>query len=152
MISAIDLDLSDSLPIETYDLHLLKPGTDVRSGWVVHLAGPQHPLTIAATNDAAREVLEKEKAIEFAQVNGRKYKIEDESVETRRRKNVRRVCQRIIGWSPAPTFKIVQPGPLEFSIDAATDLFMRRELAGYFIQITEYLNGERAFMPPSEPV
>ena len=38
---------------------------------------------------------------------------------------------------------------IAFSVKAATDLFMRPELGGYFIQITEYLNGERAFTRPS---
>jgi hypothetical protein len=105
--------------------------------------------TIALNDAFSRELIEKEKAIEFAQVNNRKWKTEEESPQARRLKNVARVCGRIISWSPDPVFKFIQPTPIAFSVGAATSLFIRPQLAGYFIQITDYLNGEAAFMPPS---
>lgn len=146
------LDLSDTTPVETYTLNLLRPGTPTQTGWKLLLAGPSHPDTIAMANDIGRELIEKEKAQEFAQVNGRKYKVDEESVEERRRKNVSRVCRRILGWSPDPTFKSVSPDPIKFSVATATELFLRPDMAGYFIQITEYLNSETSFTPPSKKV
>jgi hypothetical protein len=97
----------------------------------------------------SRENLDREKAIEFAQVNGRKWKVEEESVEARRRKNVMRVCRRIVSWSPNPTFKFVAPDPIAFSLDAAADLFVRPDMGAFFVQVTEYLTSERAFTQPS---
>ena len=70
----------------------------------------------------------------------------------RRRKNVSRVCRRIVVWQPAPIFRHVSEAPIAFTVEAATDLFLRQDMAGFFIQITDYFNGERAFMPPSDPI
>lgn len=146
------LDLSGAIPLTSFVLDLVIPGTAKPSGWKVELAGPMHPQTIEVNNIVAREAIAKESAIEFAQVNNRKYKVEDDPVDARRRKNVNRVCRRIVGWTPAPTFRNVGPDPIAFSVDAATDLFLRQDMAGFFVQITDYFNGERAFMPPSDPI
>jgi hypothetical protein len=143
------LDLSDTLPSETVSLNLLNPRTKQKSGWVVELAGPQHPLTLALVAEVGREGIERSRLIESAQVNGKTFIPEEVSLDERRRKNVNRVCRRIVGWSPNPVFKNISPNPLAFSLSAATDLFLRPEMAPWFLQITEYLNSEQAFMQPS---
>ena len=74
------LDLSAAVPLASFSLNLLLPGSSTPSGWIVELAGPMHPSTIEVNNLAAREQIAKEGAIEFAQVNGRKYKVEDEPI------------------------------------------------------------------------
>lgn len=149
---AASLDLSSSVYLDSFSLSIMKPGTSEPTGWTIELAGPAHPLTVAMANAISRENIEKEKAIEFAQVNQRKWKIEPETVEDRRRKNVMRVCQRIIGWSPNPIFKHFSPEPIAFSVSVATELFLRPDMGGFFVQVTDYLTGERAFTPPSEPI
>jgi hypothetical protein len=146
------LDLSDLAPQASFKLAILKPGTSIPTGWVIELAGPSHPQTLAVVSDMSRENLEKERAIELAQVNGRKWKGGQETVDDRRRKNVTTLCRRIVGWSPNPTFKFVSPDPIAFSLDAAVDLFVRPDLGSFFVQITDYFTGERAFMPPSEQI
>ncbi|WP_107309643.1 hypothetical protein [Acinetobacter baumannii] len=148
-IVADTIDLSSGEMLESFKLTLLKPGTAQSSGWTIELAGPSHPQFIALANESIREVIHKEKVIETAQVNNRKYKVEEETPDERRRRNVAKVCGRIIGWSPNPTFTKISPLPLEFSVAAATDLFLRPELGAWFVQITEYLNSETAFIQPS---
>jgi hypothetical protein len=143
------LDLSDLAPAETFTLAILKPGTSQPTGWTIVLSGPAHPQTIALMAEIGRETIEKEKAIEFAHVNNRKWKVDDESADARRLKNVRRVCQRIVSWSPNPTFKAVSPDPVAFSLDAATSLFIRPDMGAFFVQVTDYINSERAFTQPS---
>ncbi|MBR1206958.1 MULTISPECIES: hypothetical protein [unclassified Bradyrhizobium] len=143
------LDLSAHLPVDTFRLQIRRPGTDTPLGWVIELAGPAHAQTIALNNESTRDAIEKEKAIEFAQVNGRKWKTEDETVADRRRQNVTKVCRRIVGWSPNPTFKTVSPDPIPFTIENAVDLFLRPELGSFFVQVTDYLTSERAFTRPS---
>jgi|GEM_PF-3367180 len=143
------LDLSDTLPLLTHTLHLLRPGTQQKVGWAIELAGPAHEKTVAISALFAREAIEKEKAIEFAQVNGRKWKVDEEDEVVRRRRNVGRVCARMIGWSPDPLFRFFQDGPVAFSEKTATELFLRPEMSRFFLQVTDYLNGEAAFMPPS---
>lgn len=153
MTSSAALDLSGMTTLESYKLGIMKPGSSTPTGWVIELAGPSHPLTIAVANDLSRESLDKERAIELAQVNGRKYKGgEQETVDERRRRNVTKLCRRIVGWSPDPTFNFVSPDPIAFCVAAAVDLFMRPELGGLFVQVTDYFNGERAFMPPLEQI
>lgn len=143
------LDLSGLVALEIFDLAILRPGTSDPSGWVITLAGPSHPQTIALNNEVSRENLEKEKAIEFAQVNGRKWKVEEETVEQRRRRNVERVCRRIVSWSPDPLIRSFAPEPIKFSLETAIAFFIRPEHGSFLLQLTDYLAGERAFMPPS---
>lgn len=143
------LDLSGLVSLDIFDLAILKPGTDRPTGWVITLAGPGHPQTIALNNEISRENLEKEKAIEFAQVNGRKWKVEDETVDERRRRNVLRVVRRIVSWSPDPVIRSFSPDPIAFSIESAVKFFLVPEHGSFLLQVTEYLAGERAFMPPS---
>ncbi|MDP1867002.1 MAG: hypothetical protein Q8L13_11765 [Bradyrhizobium sp.] len=143
------LDLSGTRPLDSFVLQTIIPGTSQKSGWNIELAGPAHPTTIALGSLFGRETIEKEKAIEFAQVNGRKWKVDDEDQEDRKRKNVGRICGRILGWSPNPVFSFVQTEPIAFSVEAATNLFLRPDMARWLLQITEYLNGETAFTPPS---
>jgi hypothetical protein len=147
-----ELDLSDLAPLTSFKLAIFRPGTSVPTGWVIELAGPSHPLALAVAGDMNRENLEKEKAMEFAQVNGRKWKTDQETADERRRKNVTKLCRRIVGWEPSPTFKFVSPDPIAFSVEAAVDLFLRPELGSFFVQVTDYFTGERAFIRPSEPI
>src|SRR4051812_33116141 len=99
MINSVPvLDLSGTIPLLTFDLGLLVPGTQKKSGWTVHLAGPAHEQTVALGAEFSREQVEKDKAIEFAQVNNRKWKVDNEDADDRRRRNVGRVCRRIVGW------------------------------------------------------
>lgn len=91
----------------------------------------------------------KARKIEIAQVNGKEYLPDEIPLDARRRRNVARVCRRILKWTPNPVFKNVSPDPIVFSIDAATDLFLRQDMAAWFLQITEYINGEGAFIAPS---
>src|SRR5690242_702696 len=138
------LDLSGSIPSDSAMLEIILPGGKP-SGWKIELAGPAHPKTVAAADDVMRERLQKEKAIEFAQVNGRKYKVDEETPDDRARRNVSRIVQRIIGWSPDPLFKHIDDKPIAFSEKAATDLLLRPDMGWVLSQIADYLMSETAF-------
>lgn len=146
------IDLSDSIPVESFSLPILRPGTKTPTGWVIELAGPQHPNSIAVASEGGEDLIKEEFAIKVANASGQKYEPAAETLQARRRKSVNRVCRRILSWSPNPTFKNVQADPIEFSLSAATDLFLRPDMAAFFIQVVGYINGERAFIPPSDPV
>lgn len=147
--TAVTLDLSDSVPVDSFMLDIYFPGTNKPTGWKIEIAGPAHPKSIAVGDDQAREAMADERAVKFAQANGRKFKIDDESVADRRRKNVGRIVARIIGWSPNPVFKQVASTPLMFSERTAIDLFLRHDMGSYFSQIVDYLNSEKAFTKAS---
>ena len=139
------VDLSFDLPAETYQLAILKPGTATPNGWVITLAGPAHPKTIAYKNIARRDRLQKDAAIEAAQVNGRKFKPDERTIEDDDARTVRWLVSRIVTWSPIK----VGGDTIAFSDQAAMELLLRPAMAPYIAQIVEYLQGDRAFMPAS---
>jgi hypothetical protein len=139
-------DLSAGLPADTADLHILFPGTNKRTGWIITCAGPGHPQSIALADELAREQLQKSAAIERAQVNGRKWKGDDDAdPEAERKKTVTQVCRRIVTWTPVD----FGDGAISFSHEAAVKLFMDPKKGAYFAQIVEFLVGERSFMTGS---
>lgn len=146
------IDLSDAVPVESFSLEIIHPTTKKPTGWKIELAGPQHPNSIAVASEGGDDLIKEEYAVKVAQASGLKYEPSTETLQSRRRKNVGRVCRRILGWSPNPTFKTVQAEPIEFSVSAATDLFLRPDMAGFFLQVTQYLGAERAFILPSDLV
>ena len=139
------IDLSADLPAETYDLAMLKPGTAEPNGWVVTLAGPEHPKAVAFKNVAHRERLKREADMEAAQMNGRKVKPDVRSAEEDDLRSVRWLVSRIVSWTPIK----VGGETIAFSDEAAAKLLLRPAMAPYVNQITEYLVSERAFMPRS---
>jgi hypothetical protein len=151
--AAVVCDLSSTALLESYPLKICRPGTNRPTGWVITLAGPSHPNSVEVQNEWARERLDKEKAIEFAQVNQRKWKVDDvddKYIAQANRNTIRRLCHRILGWSPEEvTIPYVAPLPIKFSEAAATDLFLRPDMVWALNQITEYFNSERAFMSGS---
>lgn len=140
-----NLDLSAAIPTDTAVIDIFYPGTSRPTGWRIELAGPSHPRTVAVGDEAARESLQKEKAIEFAQVNGRKWKTDAETPDERAERIVGRLVRRIVSWSPDPTFPQIGPNPIAFSESAATTLFLRKDMAWALNQIAEYLTSETAF-------
>lgn len=141
-------DLSGDLPLETAVLRIVKPGTASPIGWDITMAGPAHPKTIAHRNAAQRDRLHKEAMIEAAQVNGRKYKADERSPEEAELSTMRWVVSRIVTWTPVK----IGGETIEFSDEAAIALLRRPVMAAYLQQIVEYLQAERAFMPPSAPI
>ncbi len=140
------INMADDLPNDTADLYIVKPGTNIRTGWIITLAGPGHPQTIEMQNEGERERLHRSAEIERAQVNGRKWKGDDEQPEDSRRKFVSRIAQRIVGWTPVDFGN----GPVEFSKENAIKLFMDQKYGHFFGQIVDFLTAERAFMKDSD--
>lgn len=139
------VDLSADIPADTYDLVIVKPGTGIPTGWVITLAGPAHQKTLAFKTAAQRERLQKEAAIEAAQINARKFKPEVRTPEDEDVRTVKWLVSRIVTWTPIK----IGSETIAFSDDAALALFLRPVMAPYIAQIVEYLQSERSFMPTS---
>jgi hypothetical protein len=138
-------NLIDDLPRDTADLHVLKPGTNKPTGWIVTFAGPSHPKSIALFAATARKQLDEAKAFRQQQLNNRKIKLDDEMPEANRREFVEGVVARIVTWTPVD----IGDGPVEFSDKAATDLLLNPKMGIYVMQFVEFLAAERAFMKDS---
>jgi len=141
------LDFDDFEAAETGTMEVLDARANP-TGWTWEFAGPGHPKTEALNNRKARERLNKEKAIEQAQVNGRKWKAEEETPEERRAGNIADVVARLVGWSPIE----IGGKPFVFSAEAATEFLSHPKRIGVLLQAMEFLASEKAFTPRSSKI
>lgn len=138
------IDLTDFLPQDEATIEMIAPGGK-QTGWMVTLAGPSHPKRLAANDAAARKALRISKEIDQAQINGKKYKVDDRSPEEVRRENVEGVVSRIVTWTPVR----IGGETYEFSDKRATDLLTRPDMAWAFGQIAEAQADESRFTKTS---
>lgn len=139
-------NLAHALAAQTADLNVVYPGTNQPTGWIVTFAGPSHPKSMAFSDEATREMAKKTADIERAQVNGRKWKGDDDlDPQDIRRKNISNVIRRIVTWTPVD----FGTGPVEFEEEAAIELFMDPAKGNYFAQFVDFLTGEKAFFKAS---
>lgn len=139
------VDLTAFLPQDVSILDILKPGGTEPTGWKITLAGPSHPQTIAWSNELSRKNLHRQKQIETAQINGRKYKGEDRSPDELRNENVQGIVSRIVSWTPVR----IGDETFDFSPDRATELLLRPTMGWAYVQIVEYLGDEKSFTKAS---
>lgn len=139
------IDISAFLPADTGELHILNANGQ-RTGWVVTLAGPSHPKSVAYSEAAARRALDRAKRIEQAQVNGKKYKAEDQTPDDVRRENVESVVARIVDWTP------VKIGADTYDASRAAELLVMPEMGWAYAQILEAFGDERRFTKASAKI
>lgn len=68
--------------------------------WTWTFAGPGHPKAEEQSNRISREALHQQRAQRQAQINGKKWREPEESVEDIRKRGVDYVIERLLGWSP----------------------------------------------------
>lgn len=136
------IDLSAFVPTDTAILEILAPGGVTSTGWNITFAGPSHPKVIAFNEAKTRENLRRQRQIESAQVNNRKYKPEDREVDDVRRENVAWVVARIIDWTPV---KLGAGDPIAFNDDAAFKLLLNPDFAWVLSQMVDFITDERSF-------
>src|SRR5690606_18125659 len=116
------------------------------TNWVWEFAGPGHPKTEALHNRFARERRRKQQQIEQAQVNGRKWKAEQEDPAELRAKNIVDLVERLVGWSEV----IIGDKPFPFSPENAIEFLSHPKRVGVLAQAMEFVASEKAFTPRSE--
>ncbi len=138
------VDITAFLTTEEFVLEILTP--DGRpTGWNVTLASPAHPQTVAWNDRQARQNLHRQKLIEQAQVNGRKYVAEEKAPDQQRRENIEWVIARIIDWTPVK----IGADIISFSARNAEDLLLKPEMGWALTQLIEALGDEKRFMKRS---
>lgn len=138
------VDLSFFLTTEESELEINSPDGKP-TGWKIRLASPAHPQTVEWNEKSMRQNLHRQKLIEQAQVNGKKYIAEEKTPDEQRRENVDWVVARIIDWTPVK----LPWGTFSFSRKAAEDLLVRPEMNWALSQIMEALGEEKRFMKRS---
>lgn len=139
------IDLSGAVPVDTIEYEILKPGGTDGTGWVWQICGPAHPKAVAHTEAAQRKNLRKQRQIEQAQANGRKYVAEERTVEDQRRDNVAWIVSRVTGWNRPVTLNQISPNPINYSDQAVADILIRPEMAWLYNQLVDVVTEEKSF-------
>lgn len=135
------VDISAFVPEESAVFEVMKPGGIEGTGWKITFGGPSHPKAVAWQDASAQRQLRQDRMKEQAITNGRKWKAEDETVDSVRSRNVDWVISRIVTWTPVS----LGGGKIEFSDSAAKELLLKREMQWALLQMMEFLNDERSF-------
>ncbi|WP_414461824.1 hypothetical protein [Hyphomicrobium sp. DY-1] len=142
--------MSNKSEIASFDLSSLDTADEAEmevringklSGWRLRFAGPGHQKSIQQENRLARENLERRKAQERAQVNGRKWKPEDETVEEVIAKNIQLIVERLIDWTPVT----LDGEPYPFSPENARKLLSDPKKGTILTQCLDFLGDETIF-------
>lgn len=138
-------DLGSVVTEDVGSLPIHHPVTGAPTSWVLRIAGPGHPETIAIGDEVSRERLMREKDQEQARVNGRKWKGDAPDVKGERDKNFRRAARRILGWSPVT----LNGAPFDYSPENAFALLSEPKYDWAAQQFYTYLNDDAAFIEAS---
>ena len=111
------------------------------TGWFWEFAGPGHPRTEALNNRLARERLHKSAQIEQSQVNGRKWKADEETPDQIRAANITNRVERLIGWSEV----VIDGQAFTFSPGKAVEFLSHPKRIGVLTQAVEFLASEKSF-------
>lgn len=111
------------------------------TNWVWTFAGPGHEKTIAQSNRLARERLHRDRQIEQQQLNGKKVKLPDETVDEVRERNVMQIVERLVGWSPVK----IDGQDYPFSAENAKALLINPKRIGLLTQALTFLGDEQSF-------
>jgi hypothetical protein len=140
-----DFDLSTMDAQDEGELVIRHPKTLAPVGWTWTFYGPGHQVTIDLSNRVAQAALKRAAARRQAQVNGKKWKEDEESLDQLRAENVDNIVTRTKGFT-----SIKLDGQLiEYSDDAARQLLLDRKKGWLLEQITDYLKDEANFIQPS---
>ena len=141
----IDLDLGALEASDEATLAIRHPQTGEPTTWLWTFYGPGHPSTVALANRLARDSLRKAAAQRQAQVNGKKWKEDEQSLDQLRAENAEAIVARTKGFTPVK----LGAKTINFSAEAATALLLDRRKGWLIGQIMEFLRDEENFFQPS---
>jgi hypothetical protein len=95
-----DFDLSAVDAQDEGELVIRHPKTLAPVGWTWTFYGPGHQITVDLSNRVAQAALRRAAARRQAQVNGKKWKEDEESLDQIRVENVDSIVTRTKGFSP----------------------------------------------------
>jgi hypothetical protein len=141
----MDFDLSAVDAQDEAELAIRHPKTLKPTGWVWTFYGPGHAVTTELSNRVASAALKKAAARRQAQINGKKWKEDEESLEQLRAEQVDGIVTRTKSFSPIK----FGDETIQFSPDAARKLLLDRRKGWLLEQISDYLRDEANFIQPS---
>lgn len=136
---AIDFSLDSFSDADTAQMTVMVGGAP--SGWTWEFAGPGHPHTTEQANRISRERLHKDKLIEQARINGKKWVATEETPEGVRASNVNYVVERLIGWSAVR----IDGKDFPFTAENARMLLTDPKRVGLLTQALEFIAADNSF-------
>lgn len=109
--------------------------------WDWTFAGPGHPKSVAQSDRLAREELKRQRSLQQARANGKKWTAPEETPDELRRENVANVVERLVGWSPVK----IDGKDFAFTPENATMLLADPKRVGLLTQALEFLADENSF-------
>jgi hypothetical protein len=144
-------DLSSLAYADTGELEITHPATGAPTGWKWIIAGPSHPIVIEQGDEFARQAIRNRRDREAAQVNGRKWKPDDESPEENRKRNAKYFARRVLGWLPDQPVRLERDAPpVEFSLDNVARLLRQPKYGWLYRQVADYCSEDVGFILCSE--
>lgn len=137
--AVLSLSLDSFAGADTATMDVVVGGSP--SGWLWEFAGPGHPKAVAQANRTARERLHKEKLMEQAQVNGKKWISPEQTPTDVRAGNVTYVVERLVGWSAI----IIDESEFPFSEDNARMLLSDPKRVSVLAQAMDFLAADSSF-------
>ena len=140
-----DLDLGTLDASDETELAIRHPVSNAPTTWLWTFYGPGHPKTVELANARSREALHKLAAQRQAQINGRKWKEDEQNLDQLRADNVAAIVARTKSFTPIS----LNGATINFTPEAARELLLDRKKGWLLIQIMEFLADDANFIPPS---
>lgn len=141
-------DISALAYTETGELDILHPVTGEPIGWKWQIAGPSHAVSIQLGDEIARRQIRERHARETAQVNGRKWRPEDETPDKNRKENAQFYARRVLGFNPVR----VLGEELHFSTETCRRILEDPKFGWVYRQIAAYCVDDAGFIAGSEKI
>lgn len=135
----LDLSLDSFAAVDSAHMDVIVGGRP--SGWLWEFAGPGHEKALAQANRTARERLHRDRLIEQAQVNGRKWVAPEKTPTEVKAENVAYVVERLLGWSDIR----IDGKDFPFTDANARMLLEDPRRAGVLAQALEFLAADGSF-------
>jgi hypothetical protein len=140
-----DFDLASADAQDEATLVIKHPTTDKPTTWVWTFYGPGHPKTVEVADKASRMALRDLHEQKQARINGKKYKVEEQSLDRLRAENVDSIVARLKEFTPV-TFG---SETIAFTPDTARNLLLDRKKGWLYGQVIDFLRTDENFIQPS---
>lgn len=144
------VDFGSFLAVDSISYKVLGLDGQTETGWVIEIAGPSHPKTIAWNDQQSAKNLRRNRQIEQAQINNRKFTPEEKTPDQLRRENAEWIANRILGWSPISLgFLFGNNDAVPFTVENAIRIFTDTRMNFVQNQLFEIVTEEKRFMQSS---
>ncbi len=138
-------DIASIATEDTAEMVINHPVTGSPTTWVWTIAGPGHPVSIAADRTASDESRREELLKEKARVNGRKWAGDFVDSAEQQRRNAVYFSKKVLGWTPVR----INGADLLYSNANVIKILLDPHYQSIYRQLIDFMIDEKSFMKPS---